>query len=440
MSRGTLKQQLKSHKSKVKNDEPTNTNKAKKISSTKPKAQSKIQEDEETPIIPKPILKSPKSSSIKAKDNEYKSEALSKKEQRKLKKLSEQLAEEEANALNPEDAREHEVEEEEIEEESSEDEDDDVEGIADLDLERLAQSESESESDSDDDDVDEEEDEDEDEDDQDDEKDVDQLEEEEEDVPLSDVEYDSDADVVPHTKLTVNNTAALRESLARIQLPWEKHSFVEHQSITSPEKAESTIKDIYDDTERELSFYKQGLDAVKQARSILLKLKVPFSRPVDYFAEMVKSDEHMDKLKTKLLGEAADKKASEDAKKQRQLKKFGKQVQHETLQQRAKQKKETLEKIMSLKKKRGANEISNDDDFQIALEEATKENNNVGGDNKRRKVNGKRLAKNAKYGSGGMKRGSRKNDAASSADISGFSTRKMKGKSSRPGKSKRGRR
>ena len=96
-----------------------------------------------------------------------------------------------------------------------------------------------------------------------------------------------------------------------------------------------------------------------------------------------------------------------------------------------------------MKKKRGTNEISNDDDFQIALEEATKDDYSgpgSGGDNKRRKVNGKRMAKNAKYGQGGKKSGSRKNDAASSADISGFSSKKMKGKSSRPGKSKRSRR
>ena len=30
--------------------------------------------------------------------------------------------------------------------------------------------------------------------------------------------------------------AALRESLARIELPWSKHSFIEHQSITSADK------------------------------------------------------------------------------------------------------------------------------------------------------------------------------------------------------------
>ncbi|KAI5955919.1 EBP2 [Candida jiufengensis] len=430
MARGTLKQQLKSHISKVKNDESTNPNKkSNKSSTSKSNTKSKENEVEETPIIPKPVLKNPESPVTKDKKDDYKSDTLSKKDQRKLKKLQEKLAEQEASELNPEDAK----------EDGEDEEEDEDEEIEDLDLERLAQSESESDLDSDEDEDDEDED---DEDVEDVNEQIEAEEVEEEDVPLSDVEYDSDADIIPHTKLTVNNTAALRESLARIQLPWSKHSFIEHQSITSPEKAESTIKDIYDDTERELTFYKQGLDAVKQARSILLKLKVPFSRPVDYFAEMVKSDEHMDRLKTKLLGEAANKKASEDAKKQRQLKKFGKQVQHETLQQRAKQKKETLEKIKSLKKKRGANEISNDDDFQIALEEATKDDykSGNGGDSKRRKINGKRMAKNAKYGSGGMKRGSRKNDAASSADISGFSTKKMKGKTSRPGKSKRSRR
>ncbi|EMG50814.1 EBP2 rRNA-processing protein EBP2 [Candida maltosa Xu316] len=404
MGRSTLKQQLKSHQLLSAIDKA----KSKPVQPAKPESE---EEEEQEEIIEKPVAlkKKSKKSSNKKADDDYQSEALSKKEQRKLKKLQSKKEEEE--------------------EEESEDEEDDEE---ELDLERLAASESESDINGDS--------EDEDEDEDDEEVDEEEAEEvEEEDIPLSDVEIDDDADVVPHTKLTINNMAALRESLARIELPWAKHSFIEHQSILSAQQTESEIKDIYDDTERELAFYKQGLDAVKQARSTLLKLKVPFSRPMDYFAEMVKSDEHMDKLKNKLLTEAANKKASEDAKKQRNLKKFGKQVQHATLQERAKQKRETLDKIKSLKKKRNANEISNDDDFQIALEEATAAND-YNNSNKRRKPNSKRLAKDAKYGSGGMKRGLRKNDAESSADISGFSTRKMKGKPSRPGKSKRSRR
>ncbi len=424
MARGILKQQLKSHQLIDAID------KAKSKPTKKTPVTEKTVEEEKEIIEAAPVTtkvksnKKSKKSNTKKDDDDYQSEVLSKKEQRRLKKLQTKQQEEEKEA-------------EDNEEEEDEDDDDEEE----LDLEKLAASESES-------DINDEEEEDDDDDDEEEDDEVENNDEAEDDIPLSDVEVDSDADIVPHTKLTINNMAALRESLARIELPWSKHSFIEHQSITSADKTESEIKDIYDDTERELAFYKQGLDAVKQSRKTLLKLKIPFSRPMDYFAEMVKSDEHMDKLKNKLLTEAANKKASEEAKRQRQLKKFGKQVQHATLQERAKQKKETLEKIKSLKKKRGANEISNDDDFQIALEEATENNQKYGhggsgsgGDNKRRKPNSKRLAKDAKYGFGGKKRGKRENDAASSADISGFSTRKMKGKStSRPGKSKRSRR
>ncbi|KAM9913180.1 hypothetical protein OXX69_001820 [Metschnikowia pulcherrima] len=367
----------------------------------------------------KPVLEDPEESSSSESEEVPSlidtSAPLSKKEKRKLKKMIAKAKE----AQPAEESEESDAEEE-------------------LDLEKLAASESESDINDDDDDDDDDDDEDSEEDDEnnegsEEEKDEDDEEAEEEDIPLSDAELDSDADVVPHSKLTVNNIAALKDSLARIALPWENHSFVEHQAVLAAEKAEAGIKDLYDDTERELAFYRQGLDAVKQGRSTLLKLNVPFSRPLDYFAEMVKSDEHMDKLKGKLLKEAADKKASEDAKKQRQLKKFGKKVQHETLQERAKQKRDTLDRIKSLKKKRGANELSNDSEFQIALEEATAEDR----PQKRAKPNGKRLAKDAKYGSGGQKRGMRRNDAESSADI--FNQRGKKGKPARPGKSKRSR-
>ena len=415
MAKFGLKDQLKNHKL----IETIDKSKSKPATKKEKAVAKKVVEA--APIEQKPVYKKEK----KIEKDAYQSDTLSKKEQRKLKKLQELIEKAE--------------EEDSEDDEDVEDEDDDEE----LDLERLAASDSESDINDDgeaeDSDEDDEEEDDEEEDDEEEEEDDEEA-EEEEDIPLSDVEIDSDADIVPHTKLTINNMAALKDSLARIQLPWAKHSFQEHQSVVSAENTEAEIKDIYDDTERELAFYKQGLDAVKQARATLLKLKVPFARPMDYFAEMVKSDEHMDKLKQKLLTEAANKKASEDAKKQRMLKKFGKQVQNATLQERAKQKKESLEKIKSLKKKRGANELSNDDDFQIALEEATREEKygrTAGGDNKRSKPNSKRLAKNSKYGMGGPKRGKRDNDAASSMDISGFSSRKMKGKPTRPGKSRR---
>ncbi|KAF5103853.1 hypothetical protein D0Z03_000029 [Geotrichum reessii] len=261
--------------------------------------------------------------------------------------------------------------------------------------------------------------------------DDDEEEEEEEDVPLSDVELDDDADVVPYQKVTVNNRKALAQALNNITLPYKDMKFSEHLSVSSEEPL--VLKDVFDDLERELAFYKQGLAAANLGRAKLMKEKVQFTRPTDYFAEMVKSDEHMDKLKQKLVEGETAKKAAQDARRQRELKKFGKQVQHAKLQERAKDKRETLDKIKSLKRKRSGNEITNDD-FDIAIEEAAAETSERRGNGK---PNARRQAKNAKYGSGGKKRFLRKNDAASSNDMSGFSNSKKKGPAKRPGKSKR---
>ena len=58
----------------------------------------------------------------------------------------------------------------------------------------------------------------------------------------------------------------------------------------------------------------------------------------------------MGKVKHKLTDEAAHKKAAAEARKQRDLKKFGKQVQVAKLQERDKAKRETLDKINILKR------------------------------------------------------------------------------------------
>ncbi|KAK9352865.1 eukaryotic rRNA processing protein EBP2-domain-containing protein [Lipomyces doorenjongii] len=127
-------------------------------------------------------------------------------------------------------------------------------------------------------------------------------EEEEEDIPLSDLPTDSESeaeddttiDVIPHQKLTVNNVKALKHSLSTIALPILSFTFNDHMTVTSEEP--TTVEDANNDLTRELAFYNQALAAVTKGRSALLKDKVPFSRPEDYFAEMVKSDRHMEKL------------------------------------------------------------------------------------------------------------------------------------------------
>ncbi len=173
----------------------------------------------------------------------------------------------------------------------------------------------------------------------------------EEGIPLSDIEDLSEeekADIIPHQRLTINNKSALLKALNSIVVPISKLPFSEHQTITSAE--ETPIPDIDDDLNRELAFYKQSLNAVTEARILLKKEGVLFSRPTDYFAEMVKSDDHMGKIKQKMTDEAANKKAAAEARKQRDLKKFGKQVQVAKLQERDKAKRETLDKINLLKR------------------------------------------------------------------------------------------
>lgn len=177
------------------------------------------------------------------------------------------------------------------------------------------------------------------------------LDSDDEDIPLSDLEDLDDEDkedMIPHQRLTINNTTALTTALRRIALPLKSFQFVDHQSVTT--SAPVIIEDVSDDLTRELEFYKQSLSAVQEARTLLKKEKQPFSRPTDYFAEMVKADEHMAKIKAKLVEAAASKKASAEARKQRDLKKFGKQVQVQKLQERQKEKTATLEKIKTLKR------------------------------------------------------------------------------------------
>ena len=124
--------------------------------------------------------------------------------------------------------------------------------------------------------------------------------------------------------------------------------FSEHQTLVST--CPVSISDVNDDLTRELAFYKQCLDSANEGRTLLKDEGIPFSRPSDYFAEMVKSDEHMGKIKQKMTDEAANRKAAAEARKQRDLKKFGKQVQVAKLQERDKAKREMLGKIEVLKR------------------------------------------------------------------------------------------
>ncbi|KAG0165250.1 rRNA-processing protein and EBNA1-binding protein ebp2 [Apophysomyces sp. BC1034] len=280
------------------------------------------------------------------------------------------------------------------------------------------------------------------------EEDEEDMEEIPEPIPLEDLDEsdidDEDGDLVTEQRITVNNEAALTrltEDLKLKDLPW-----IETLTVTSSKPVE--VEDVHDDMARELAFYQQALEAVHIAREKIQEAGVPFSRPDDYYAEMLKSDEHMAKVRQRLLDQAGKVKASDDAKRQRELKKFGKKVQVEKQLERQKQKSDMLDKIKLLKRKRkdgSGGDFTLDDDFDIELENADSRTKRAKPELQKNK---KRIMKDTKYGHGGKKRHSKSNTSESSSALGGYN--KMKGRplylgkgkakgaaGQRPGKAKR---
>ncbi|KAL0465741.1 eukaryotic rRNA processing protein EBP2 domain-containing protein [Neurospora intermedia] len=279
-------------------------------------------------------------------------------------------------------------------------------------------------------------------------------EDDEDEIDIDELDVDGEegeeVKAISRARQTINNKQGLLTALKRFALDTtDKVPFAFHQSIVAKKVTEESIPSIDDDLARELAFMNQALEAARVGRTLLRKEGVPFTRPTDYFAETLRSDETMEKVKAKLIEEATAKKASAEARKQRDLKKFGKQVQVAKQQERAKQKRDTLEKINLLKKKRkdgggptGANEA--EDLFDVAVDNELK--GGPGGNNSKKRgrdgkegggPNAKRQRKDAKFGFGGKKKYAKSNDALSSGDVSGFSARKMKSGGPAGGKPKK---
>ncbi|GAA5942181.1 EBP2 family rRNA-processing protein [Sporobolomyces koalae] len=226
-------------------------------------------------------------------------------------------------------------------------------------------------------------DDDEEEDDDDEDDDEEEDDEEEEATALYEELEEADTDIVPVEKNTTNDKVALERVLASIQL---KTNFFDTLTLVNPVPLH--VPDASNDLERELEFYKQSLWAATHAEALFEKADLPFHRPADYFAEMVKTDAHMGKIRQSLLDEQAGMKASEEARKLRELKKFGKKVQVEKIREREREKKAVGERLDSLKKKRkNGDAFTSTEDFDVALEDALAGGAAAGGANKKQKMN-----------------------------------------------------
>ncbi|XP_011685088.1 PREDICTED: probable rRNA-processing protein EBP2 homolog [Wasmannia auropunctata] len=170
---------------------------------------------------------------------------------------------------------------------------------------------------------------------------------------------------------------------------------------------------VLNDFRRENMFHRQAQGAVMDGMNRLKKLGVPMSRPDDYFAEMAKSDEHMQKVRENLMKKQVIAQRSEKVRQLRQQRKVAKQMQVEATLKKHAEKRKFMEEVKKYRKG-----VRKDLDF---LDDKKKPQ---GRQPLNRRTNPKAQLKmkmkNAKYGYGGKKRGSKWNTKSSSADVSEY--------------------
>jgi len=278
-------------------------------------------------------------------------------------------------------------------------------------------------------------------------------------------------------KVYKNNVAGLKQKLGELKqkLPWvERLDLINAPAAMAPEMSveieehgqtrEKRMKNsgfrnfeleedmIHNDFKREMNFYRQAQASVLEGLSRLQDFGFSTKRPEDYFAQMAKSDEHMDKVRQKLQSSQVKQQLAERARKMRDLKKFGKKVQVEAIQRKHKEKRDMLDQINKFRKGK-ADAIDFLEDGPLRKNGDTKAQKK---DLKKAKL--KRTMKDKKYSHGGKKKGMKRNNAESHAGVGGIpkmrrpgaakgnksapkgnknAPRGNKNKSSRPGKNRR---
>ncbi|XP_014469875.1 PREDICTED: probable rRNA-processing protein EBP2 homolog [Dinoponera quadriceps] len=183
---------------------------------------------------------------------------------------------------------------------------------------------------------------------------------------------------------------------------------------------------VLNDFRRETMFHRQAQGAVMDGIARLKKLGVLTLRPDDYFAEMAKTDEHMQKVRDNLMKKQVIIQRSEKVRQLRQQRKIGKQMQVEATLKKQAEKKKMLEEVKKYRKG-----VRQDLDF---LEDKKKPQQKQPNRKNNLKVQLKGKMKDAKYGFGGKKRGSKRNTKSSSADISEYKRPQKPGKRGTKGK------
>lgn len=156
---------------------------------------------------------------------------------------------------------------------------------------------------------------------------------------------------------------------------------------------------VLNDFQREITFHRQAQAAVVDGIKRLHSMNIPTKRPEDYFAEMAKSDEQMQKIRMNLMAKQQGQQKSERLKQIREQRKMGKLMQRQARVKREAEKKDMLDNVKKYRKGKLKNI-----DF---LDDNRKKSSNVAD---------KRKARDSRFGFGGMKRGMKRNTKESSMD------------------------
>uniref|UniRef100_A0A2P2QML4 Uncharacterized protein MANES_06G137800 n=1 Tax=Rhizophora mucronata TaxID=61149 RepID=A0A2P2QML4_RHIMU len=234
-------------------------------------------------------------------------------------------------------------------------------------------------------------------------------------------------------KNAIYNRDGLNDKLQDISWP-ENVGWIHRLSLDVDQGQEI---DVNDDLARELAFYTQALEGTRKAFEKLESMGLPFLRPPDYYAEMVKSDAHMGKVKGRLLVEKRKVEEAEERKKAREAKRIAKEVQAQKQKERAMQKKMEIESVKKWRKQRQQSGFKKDGEMDLAFEDgkvferSNKKRPGVGpGDRsggkggqpggKGKKGRMSREVRDSKFGFGGRKGLKKQNTAETTDDLRGF--------------------
>uniref|UniRef100_A0A914UL77 rRNA-processing protein EBP2 n=2 Tax=Plectus sambesii TaxID=2011161 RepID=A0A914UL77_9BILA len=245
--------------------------------------------------------------------------------------------------------------------------------------------------------------------------------------------------IVETKRPPINNETAILAKVASFKnnLDWvERMDVTVEKDSPLPDADEEAVDNDFD---REIRFYKQAQQAVEVALRRLVKLNVPVFRPDDYYAEMVKSDQHMTKVRRNLLEVQQGKEKQEAVRRLREEKKFASKVQKEVLAGRQNEKKKLLEAVKKHRKgmtaqldqmldnARNLMQTENDDDEPqdrktFPKRDGGRMSGGRGGARGGGRISGGAKSRNYRdqqYGFGGQKKRGKRNDSKSFGEDSG---------------------